>query len=115
MRQDQSELKKKLQRNYCYYSVIKGKVQPQNKLISDARSDKIGDVRLSISLLVPKIFVFKVEKLLIYLVSYQNKGDCDLNQSNVNSFVERMAKNNRGNNGDRHTIFIISLLNGRYR
>ena len=71
-----SKQTKKNQRNY-YYSVIKGKVQPQNKLISDVRSDKIGDVRLSISLLVPKIFKFKVEKLLIYLVSYQNKGDCD--------------------------------------
>ena len=34
----------------------------------------------------------------------QNKGECDLNKSNVDSFVERVAKNKSENNGDRHKI-----------
>ena len=35
---------------------------------------------------------------------YQNKGEYDLNQSNVESFVERVAKNNRENNSFSHKI-----------
>ena len=31
---------------------------------------------------------------------YQNKGNCDSNQSKLISFVERMSKNNTENNGD---------------
>ena len=42
---------------------------------------------------------------------YQNKGECDLNQSNVDSFVERVAKNSSGNNGDHDRISIIFLIN----
>ena len=38
---------------------------------------------------------------------YQNKGECDLNQSNVDSFVERVAKNNSKNNGDRYKTYYI--------
>ena len=34
----------------------------------------------------------------------QNKGECDLNQSNIDSFVGRVAKNNSENRGDRHKI-----------
>ena len=46
---------------------------------------------------------------------YQNKGEYDLNQSNVESFVERVAKNNRENNSFSHKIhyiFFISLVSG---
>ena len=47
---------------------FKGKVQPENMLISDVRSDKIGKNSVdcfSISLLVLKISAFKVEKHVI--------------------------------------------------
>ena len=42
---------------------------------------------------------------------YLNKGECNLNQSKDNSFVERVAKNNSWNNGDRHKIYEIFLTN----
>ena len=48
---------------------VKGKVHPKNMLVSGVRSDKIGKNavdRLSLSPLVLKIFVFKVEELLIW-------------------------------------------------
>ena len=35
---------------------------------------------------------------------YQNKRECNLNQSNADFFVERMAKNNCTNNGNRHKV-----------
>ena len=35
---------------------------------------------------------------------YLKKGECNLNQSIDDSFVERVAKNNSWNNGDRHKI-----------
>ena len=38
---------------------------------------------------------------------YSNKGECNLNQSKDDSFVERVAKNNSRNNGDRHKIHEI--------
>ena len=41
----------------------------------------------------------------------QNKGECDLNQSNVNSFVKSVARNNSKNNDDRHKIHKIFLIN----
>ena len=47
---------------------LKGKFTQKNMLISDVRSDKIGMNavdRFPISLLVLKIFTFKVEKLVI--------------------------------------------------
>ena len=37
--------------------------------------------------------------------------ECDLNQSNVDSFVARVAKNNSRNNVDCHRIFKIFLIN----
>ena len=40
-----------------------------------------------------------------------NKGERNLNQSKDDSFVERVAKNNRWNNGDRHKIHMIFLIN----
>ena len=40
----------------------------------------------------------------------RNKGECDLNQSNVGSFVEGVAKNNSRNNGYRHKIHKIFLI-----
>ena len=40
-----------------------------------------------------------------------NKGECNLNQSKYDSFVERVAKNNSWNNGDRHKIHEIFLSN----
>ena len=48
---------------------LKGKFTQKNLLISDVRSDKIGKNavdRFSISLLVLKIFAFKVEKIVIW-------------------------------------------------
>ena len=36
---------------------------------------------------------------------------CNLNQSKDDSFVERVAKNNSWNNGDRHNIHEIFLIN----
>ena len=42
---------------------------------------------------------------------YLNKGECDLNQSNDDSFVERVAKNNSWNNNDCHKIHEIFLIN----
>ena len=42
---------------------------------------------------------------------YLNKGECNLNQSKDDSFVERVAKNNSSNNGDRHKIYEIFLIN----
>ena len=41
---------------------------------------------------------------------YLNKGECNLNQSKEDSFVERVAKNNSWNNGDRHKIHEIYQL-----
>ena len=46
---------------------------------------------------------------------YLNKGECNLNQSKDDSFVERVAKNNKKNiswnNGDRHKIHEIFPIN----
>ena len=39
---------------------------------------------------------------------YLNKGECNLNQLKYDSFVERVAKNNNWNNGDRHKIHEFS-------
>ena len=41
---------------------------------------------------------------------YLNKGECNLNQSKDDSFVERVAKNNSWNNRDRHKIHEILLI-----
>ena len=49
--------------------LFKGKVYPKNWLIADVASDEIGKNaidRLSIPLLVLKIFIFKVQKLVIW-------------------------------------------------
>ena len=59
---------------------LKWKIHPKTMLMSDVRSDKIGKNavdRFSISLLVLKIFVFKVEKLVIWRPPfwYANEGD----------------------------------------
>ena len=40
-----------------------------------------------------------------------NKGECSLNQSNVDSFVGRVAKDNSENNGDRHKIHKVFPTN----
>ena len=40
-----------------------------------------------------------------------NKGECDFNQSKDDSFVKRVVKNNNWNNGDRHKIHEIFLIN----
>ena len=56
-------------RSLCRHRKSEGKVHPKDMLISDERSDKIGKNAVdcfSISLLVLKIFAFKVEKLLIW-------------------------------------------------
>ena len=42
---------------------------------------------------------------------YLNKGEWNLNQSKDDSFVEWVAKNNSWNNGDRHKINEIFLIN----
>ena len=42
---------------------------------------------------------------------YLNKEECNLNQPKDDSSVERVAKNNSCNNGDRHKIHEIFLLN----
>ena len=42
---------------------------------------------------------------------YLNKGECNLNQSKDDCFVERVAKNNSWNNGDRQKIHEIFLIN----
>ena len=42
---------------------------------------------------------------------YLNKGECNLNESKDDSFVERVAKNNSWNNGDHHKIREIFLIN----
>ena len=42
---------------------------------------------------------------------YLNKGECNLNQSKDDSFVERVAKNNGWNNGNRHKIHEIFMIN----
>ena len=42
---------------------------------------------------------------------YLNKGECILNQSKDDPFVERVAKNNSWNNGDHHKIHEIFLIN----
>ena len=42
---------------------------------------------------------------------YLNKGECNLNQSKDGSFVERVPKNNSWNNGDRHKIHEIFIIN----
>ena len=39
------------------------------------------------------------------------KGECNLNQSKDCSFVERVARNNSWNNGDRHKIYEIFPIN----
>ena len=41
---------------------------------------------------------------------YQNKGELSLNQSNFNSSVKRVAKNNSKNNGGRHKIHKIFMM-----
>ena len=49
--------------------LFKGKVYPKNWLIADVTSDEIGKNAidcLSISILVLKIFVFKIQKLVIW-------------------------------------------------
>ena len=54
---------------YLCTSYLKEKVHPKNMLISDVRSDKIGknaDNCFFISLVVLKIFAFKVKKLVIW-------------------------------------------------
>ena len=40
-----------------------------------------------------------------------NKGECDSNQSKDDPFVKRVAKNNSWDNGVRHKIHEISLIN----
>ena len=42
---------------------------------------------------------------------YLNKGEYNLNESKDDSFVERVVKNNSWNNGDRHKIRVIFLIN----
>ena len=42
---------------------------------------------------------------------YLNKREYGLNQSEDDSFVKRVAKNNNLNNGDRHKIHEIFLIN----
>ena len=42
---------------------------------------------------------------------YLNKGQCNLNQSKDDSFVEQVAKNNSWNNDDRHKTHEIVLIN----
>ena len=81
-----------------------------------------------ISLVAIEIFVIDNQKneahpTFLYLISevvftawrsgycYLNKGECNLNQSKDDSFVERVAKNNSWNNGDRHKIHEIILIN----
>ena len=49
--------------------------------------------------------------LFLSFLGYLNKGECNLNQSKDDSVVERVAKNNSWNNGDRHKIFEIFLIN----
>ena len=52
----------------CFIT-LEREVQPKNMLISDVRSDKIGKNAIDhflVSLLVVKIFAFKVEKLVIW-------------------------------------------------
>ena len=54
---------------HTFFINAKEKVHPKNMLISDVRSDKIGKNaldRFSISVLVLKIFAFKVEKIVIW-------------------------------------------------
>ena len=48
--------------------------------------------------------------LAIWLL-YLNKGERNLNQSKQDSFVERVAINNSWNDGDRHKIHEIFLIN----
>ena len=49
--------------------------------------------------------------LNLLLVMIETKGECNLNQSKDDSFVERVAKNNSWNNGDRHRIHEIFPIN----
>ena len=42
---------------------------------------------------------------------YLNKAECNLNQSKDDSFVERVAKSDSWNNGDRHKINEIFVIN----
>ena len=42
---------------------------------------------------------------------YLNKGECNLNQSKDDCFVERVVKNNSWDNGDRHKVHEIFLIN----
>ena len=55
---------------YLCTSYLKGKIHPKNMLISNVRSDKIGrnavDRFFLISLVVLKIFAFKVKKLVVW-------------------------------------------------
>ena len=48
--------------------------------------------------------------LAIWLQLFKQRK-CNLNQSKDDSFVERVAKNNSWNNGDRHNIHEILLIN----
>ena len=47
--------------------------------------------------------------LAIWLL-FLNKGECNINQSKDDSVVERVAKNNSWNNGNRHKIYEIFLI-----
>ena len=53
---------------------------------------------------VSYIQVLTVFYALSFWQSDQNKREYNLNQSDVYPFVERVAKNNSGNNGDSHKI-----------
>ena len=53
--------------------------------------------------------VASLPSLAIWLLLH--KGECNLNQSKDDSFVERVAKNNNWNNGDRLKIQEIFLIN----
>ena len=46
-----------------------------------------------------------------YPAAVLDKKECDFDQSIVDSFVERVAKNNSRNNGDRHEILKVFLKN----
>ena len=49
--------------------------------------------------------------IIFWRYCYLDKGECNLNQSKDDSFVERVAKNKSWNNGDRHKIHEIFLIN----
>ena len=59
----------------------------------------------------PRVNLYRVATTWRSGCCYLNKGECNLNQSKDGSFVERVAKNNSLNNGDRHKIQEIFLIN----